>query len=541
MSWRHRLGHALMGMAVAPAAHRFERELDRIEWAQRRKLARLLEQQARIQGVEMSLTAEQFQRRSPVTRYDDWRHRIEQWRNNGQGLTNSPLIRFQPTSGSTSAIKWVPYTAAFLQELDAAIGPWLADLYRQFPRLKAGSHYWSLSWLPDDMREQQGGQLNDDSQLLSMGKRILAALTQSVPDEIALAPTSDDASFATLAYLAADDQLAMLSVWSPTFALTQQDQLYRWRDELAKVLSSGSWGKREGALGFLRCPQNLSQAKKLQQWRGESPADFFRSFWPNMAVVSAWDTAAAKGWAQLLHRRLAHSGFQGKGLWATEGVVTFPYRGAHTLAYQSHFYEFENLDDGNMLFSWQLREGMTVAPVITTGSGLLRYRMGDCLQVGESLGQVPTLQFLGREDGVDLVGEKLSTVAAQQLLDDIVKRHKVQPVSLAAMDRLPDGGRGYVLMLEGELNSSLTLAKIAADAEALLQQHFHYRLARSLRQLQPLAICQKPGMREVYLDACRRRGMIEGNIKIEPLRLFEGDVALPELTRGRSAVADVLA
>jgi hypothetical protein len=33
-----------------------------------------------------------------------------------------------------------------------------------------------------------------------------------------------------------------------------------------------------------------------------------------------------------------------------------------------------------------------------------------------------------------------------------------------------------------------------------------------------------PDMRAVYLDQCRERGMIEGNIKIEPLRHWRGQV-----------------
>ena len=42
--------------------------------------------------------------------------------------------------------------------------------------------------------------------------------------------------------------------------------------------------------------------------------------------------------------------------------------------------------------------------------------------------------------------------------------------------------------------------------------------ARELGQLQAASCVALPQMRSIYLDQCRERGMIEGNIKIEPLR-----------------------
>jgi hypothetical protein len=332
-------------------------------------------------------------------------------------MIDSPVARFQPTSGSTSAIKWIPYTKQFLAELDGAIAPWLADLYRQFPRIARGSHYWSLSWLPTDMRDDGHAELNDDMQLLSAGKRILAASTQAMPENVAMAPTSEGAAFASLVMLAADRHLAVMSVWSPTFALTMLEQLSQWRESVADCLDRGDWGNRQNELGFLSCPRNLIQARLLRDWSGELSADFFSKFWPDLALVSAWDTASASRWAGLLQAYLPQASFQGKGLWATEGVVTIPYAGQHVLAYQSHVYEFEDLDSGVVVPCWSLQKDQRVAPVISTGSGFMRYRMGDELRVSGFIGQVPTLTFLGREDGVDLVGEKLSTMTALNVLD----------------------------------------------------------------------------------------------------------------------------
>jgi GH3 auxin-responsive promoter len=528
MTIKHRLGHGALRRVVAWGERSFRKNLNNLEAVQRRKHQALMAAVATTPFAhKYDLSAntcwEDFSARVPVSGYSDWASDVEALRGTGRAMINSPVTRFQPTSGSTSAIKWIPYTKQFLSELDGAIGPWLADMYRQFPRINRGSHYWSLSWLPTDMRDEGHAELNDDMQLLSAGKRILAASTQAMSENVAMAPTSEGAAFASLVMLAADRHLAVMSVWSPTFALTMLEQLSQWRESVADCLDRGDWGNRQSELGFLNCPRNVIQARLLRDWDGILSADFFSILWPDLALVSAWDTASASRWANVLQQYLPQASFQGKGLWATEGVVTIPYAGQYLLAYQSHVYEFEDLDSGVVMPCWSLHEGQRVAPVISTGSGFMRYRMGDELRVSGFIGQVPTLTFLGREDGVDLVGEKLSTMTALNLLDTLADRFQVNTVSLIALEQSNRAGRpGYIVLLEEAQDYSVD--SLEDTAESILLEHFHYRLARSLNQLAPVRVVCGEDMRDFYLQQCRLRGMIEGNIKIEPLRRWDGVV-----------------
>jgi hypothetical protein len=227
---------------------------------------------------------------------------------------------------------------------------------------------------------------------------------------------------------------------------------------------------------------------------------------------------------------LPHAAFQGKGLWATEGVVTFPFRGRFPLAYTCHFYEFEVVSTGQVIPAWELEEGQEVIPILTTGSGFARYKMSDVLRVDSFLGQVPCLTFLGRNDGVDLVGEKTAATAVQLILDGL-KLDGGVPVTLLALDQAKGKTPGYVLLVECAegTNRQALQNSLAAQVEKGLMDGFHYKLARELGQLQGAACVALPHMREVYLDQCRLRGMIEGNIKIEPLRHWKGDI--PEVLR----------
>ena len=84
------------------------------------------------------------------------------------------------------------------------------------------------------------------------------------------------------------------------------------------------------------------------------------------------------------------------------------------LAHTAHFFEFipeceVNSREPTTRFAWQLEKGQRYELVVTTGGGLYRYRMGDCIQVNDFQGAVPVVEFLyrfGRTSSI--TGEKLT-------------------------------------------------------------------------------------------------------------------------------------
>ena len=148
-----RAGHAVLRAAVSSGYRRFLAGSTQVEQVQRAQLASLLRRVAAVDTrVQDSWRWEDFRAQLPVTTWSSWSNLVERQRaDHRRYLIDSPVARYQPTSGSTSAIKWVPYTRQFLGELDAAIAPWLADLYHQYPGVRRGHHYWSLSWLPTSL------------------------------------------------------------------------------------------------------------------------------------------------------------------------------------------------------------------------------------------------------------------------------------------------------------------------------------------------------------------------------------------------------
>ncbi|HXI55112.1 MAG TPA: GH3 auxin-responsive promoter family protein [Polyangia bacterium] len=529
-----RLSHRAAVLACTGAARAFDRALADVQGAQVKRLRAVLRAvagsaQAQRLGLDATMTPETFRARVGEHSYPDLADAIEQQRRGASAqLTGAHCHRYQPTSGSSSSMKWIPYTAGFLAELDAAISPWGFDLYRQVPPIARGRHYWSLSWMPTNLRAATAANLNDDRGLLSWSKRLFSAMTAPVPPWVATTSSSDDSLFATLCFLAAAADLTLISVWSPTFALNLLERLGSQRDAIVAVLDEGRWDDEHRHLPG-RPPHSLRAAQLLRGWDGRLDPTFFAELWPMLSLVSAWDTSTSARWAARLAQLLPHAGFQGKGLWATEGAVTIPYRDQYPLALRSHYYEFVDLGDDKPYFSWQLRAGQIVRPLLTTSGGLLRYGLKDRLAVRGFLGSTPCFEFLDRIDDVDMVGEKMSPEAARTALDAIAGDDTCRPLTLLAVtpsrldgDDTGDGAGdkpGYVALCEGP-----TAAVDQRRGDLLddsLRAAFHYNLARDLGQLAPARVLTVADARRLYQEIGEARGMVVGNIKPEALLLCD--------------------
>lgn len=527
-------------MAASRKGHQVYRAgLADIESHQRRVLADILHavkgsasgQRYGLSGLE---TVGAFQKKVSLTEYDHWREMIEQQKKTGeQILSTSPCERYQPTSGSTSKIKWIPYTKQFLGQVDAFISPMIYRMYRQYPGLQKGMHYWSLSWIPTELRSAICPNINDDLKLLPWWKRVFMSLTMAVPGGVAHAATSDDSLFATACFLCASTDLSLVSVWSPTFLLNLLELVSARRDKIAEVLDRGRWENTQERPAGLPCPRSRQAAALLAAWDGVLSAEFLQRLWPGLRVISAWDTWTSTSWADELRRLFPAATVEGKGLLATEGIVTMPFEGRYALTYLCHFYEFLDMNTGDVHCAWELKKGQVVQPVLTTGSGLLRYVLHDRLEVTGFLESCPCFLFLGRSDGVDMVGEKMSPETARQLMTQAADAYPVKPVSLLAVPRTHSGiTDGYVLLCEGK-DPSVAPA-VAAWAETELQRVYHYNLARELNQLAAVRCVVSPEATAIYQERAEARGMVAGNLKLEPVVLWNCE--LP--ARLRSAFAE---
>ncbi|QDK38632.1 GH3 auxin-responsive promoter family protein [Bdellovibrio sp. NC01] len=461
-----RLCHELLQVYYARSEKTFRRSLGSLEAIQRKKLADIitsLQNTTEWKHLSASLSYEELSKSVSVKSYQDYAALIERQRANGENIISSEVVRYEPTSGSTDQRKWIPYTRVFLNEINQAAQVWLGDLYKRIPAIKSGTHYWSLSWLPQELR---GLTNSNDADLFPAYQRWILNQLMAVPSEIATLQSSEAAWWATLLYLAAQKDLSLVSVWSPTFWLKVSEDIQNNWSEICSALHNGEWNKFSTELAAHLGKAPVRDVTDLNP----DDSEFFVKLWPKLQLLSSWDSSSSALWADKLKSRFPNVNFQGKGLWATEGVVTIPYQKQKCLAFHSHFFEFRNLATGNIVPAWQLQKGEEYQPILWTSSGLLRYPLQDRLRVTGFLQSVPCFEFVSRLRSVDLVGEKMDAAWVQDLF---ANHPEWQAVSLVGV-RLPKPQ--YILFGQNVAN---------VDIEKSLLKVHHYQVARQLGQLQP--------------------------------------------------------
>ncbi|MDA8016739.1 MAG: GH3 auxin-responsive promoter family protein [Thermoanaerobaculia bacterium] len=442
---------------------------------------------------------ESYRRRVPIRTYDEMVTDVELIAAGQPNVwTREKVVRLQPSSGSTTARKLVPFTRRSQREFQRAVGPWIVDLYRRRPRALSGRAYWAISPKASSRLDpSRGGPIpigfDDDAAYLGGVAARLVDRVLAVPSCVSHIEDLDEFRQTTLRYLLATPDLGLVSVWHPSFFTLLLDALPSHWDSLLECLPRG----------------------RAAELHAVGPHDV-RAIWPRLDVVSCWRDAHAAHPARELERRLRGVAIEGKGLLATEAVVTIPYAERHPLAVRSHFFEF--LDEKDRAHgAAELRDGATYRVVVTTGGGLYRYRLGDRVRVRGFLGRTPCLEFLGRDDRVsDRCGEKLSDGFVAQVLRRLLEKHSadVRFAMLAPEESTAEAPR-YRLFLELDERSTAPLANdLTTQLDESLSENPHYRLARSLGQLAPADVLRvEVGAHQRYLESKRRAGQRLGDIK----------------------------
>ena len=527
------IASGLLASLAAPEALAFRIARSDLAGVQARLLRGLVGRNAesvfgRRHGFGTIRSVAAYQARVPLSTYDDYRDAV---RRIGDGephvLTREPVRRLEPTSGSTDGVKLIPYTRSLRAGFERAVAAWLWDLYRQDPALLGGPAYWSATPVARREARTPGGLpigFEEDSEYLGPLRGGLIRRTFAVPPVVRLIDDIEAFRYATLRFLVQAPALSLVSVWHPSFLTLLVAQLGPWGDRLAHDVAQGRLtplGPLAPALASaLAAPLRADgrrAAEIREACRARTPAEVHARLWPRLRLVSCW----ADGWAALHVPELAQlfpqARIQGKGLVATEGIVSFPLVGREgaALAIRSHFYEFLPAGGGPVRLAHELSRGDRYAVVLTTGGGLYRYRLQDLVEVTGHVGDCPLLRFVGREASVaDRFGEKLHEDQVARALGALLGRHAI--VASFAMVACEEGmGRsGYVLFAEAPGCPDGTLQRLGEDLEAALGEGYHYRYCRDLGQLGPLQVFRIEGdASEQYLANCRARGQRIGDIK----------------------------
>ena len=359
---------------------------------------------------------EKFQNKIPIVNYEDIKEFVEKEKVGKSNVLLSDKIKlFELTSGSTSDVKYIPYTEKFLKSYMNGVFAWIYNLYQNNKRLFLGSSYWSVSPILKREAVTSGGirvGIEDDTSYFDKVSAFFLNKLFTVPKEIKNIQNMEDFLLITAVFLLLSENLAMISVWSPSFLMILLDFIEKNHKVICQIVKSEDLGteffadKNLGNKKYFQIiqkkyrklwkknrskflinyfekyeknilskndkTQNLeiteknnenkivTENKNLETKSGNKIVENFVDYsviWEKLSLVSCWaDSDSYEIFIKLkeklnFDKKNMNLKFQGKGLMSTECIVSFPLenvKNGSVAAYNSFFYEFIQFSDDKL-------------------------------------------------------------------------------------------------------------------------------------------------------------------------------------------------
>jgi hypothetical protein len=466
----------LLGKLLAPAARRFQADLQQPQLAQKRVQQQIFKNLiASEYGKSLGISQTTEWAEIPIVEYADLADRIDKQRAAQTNLLSpEPVIFYERTSGSSSAAKWIPYTKSLRQSFSAMFGIWAHDLIRNGAKFTTGRVYFCVSPQLGRSESIETG-LADDSEYLDGWLRwFLRPFLVSVPGINRLSAAEFKHQLC-LALLTAEN-LEIVSIWSPSFLTVHLDYIATHRDRL-----------------------RLELAGKISTERSQlltEPEINWMKLWPQLKLISCWDNANAADRADYLRSLFPQVLVQGKGLLATEAPMTIPLIAAKGCVPIVDRVLFEFIDSTQQIRKLtELEVGEIYTVIISQLGGFYRYKIGDRVRATHYYLNTPCLEFVGRDRSTsDLVGEKLQS----EFVRDAIASLGNLGANFQSLVPARQPQEHYLLLLD---RTDWKTPEIIDRLEAALARSPQYHHARSLGQLTPLEVLVSPHIPELVLLA----------------------------------------
>ena len=359
---------------------------------------------------------EKFQNKIPIVNYEDIKEFVEREKSGESNVLLSDKIKlFELTSGSTSDVKYIPYTKKFLKSYMNGVFSWIYDLYQNNKSLFLGSSYWSVSPILKREAVTSGGirvGIEDDTSYFDKVSAFFLNKLFTVPKEIKNTQNMEDFLLITAVFLLLSENLAMISVWSPSFLMILLDFIEKNHKVICQIVKSEDLGteffvdKNLGNKKYFQIIQKkyrklwkknrskflinyfekyeknilskndktqnleiteknneneiMAENKNLETKSGNKIVENFVNYyviWEKLSLVSCWaDSDSYEIFIKLKeklnpNKKNMNLKFQGKGLMSTECIVSFPLENVENgsvAAYNSFFYEFIQVSDDKL-------------------------------------------------------------------------------------------------------------------------------------------------------------------------------------------------
>lgn len=408
---------------------RYCTDLRNVAAIQARLLAQILRRdQATMAGCRHDFarlrTIRDYQGNVPLSTYADLAADIEKITAGAGGVrTARPVVRLALTSGTTAGTsKLVPQTAAHLRSARVATLASQAALRRRCWGSHGRPPHGVVMTAGSASTVSAGGlPISATSEMHLWGMRPLWSQFCPVPYAAMTVTDIEARIYACWRFALQARHVDFLGAPFPITLLLAADVLRRHADQLIRDLADGTLdptlalGARARATLTRRLTADPVRARRLARAAEVAGHLRPRDALPELRWLLVAHSATLRDHEPALRDVFGHDFFWGMPYAAAEGLIGVPLFAdsyQHVPAVRASFLEFlpeqpDGTFGGSPELLHELAAGARYEVVLTTRSGLHRYRLGDVVEVGGEYLGVLTLTVVGRAGGVlSIAGEK---------------------------------------------------------------------------------------------------------------------------------------
>ena len=249
--------------------------------------------------------------------------------------------------------------------------------------------------------------------------------------------------------------------------------------------------------------------------------------WPNMSAICGIGTSTFEQFYKLSRTMTGDIPYDFSIYGASEGLfaaVDELNSAKQLILVESCFYEFiPTEDESRILCLDELEAGKEYEIIITTQSGLYRYRCGDVIKVVDYLEECPYIQFAYRKGQLlNLAGEKTTEEHMQAAVDKIAAEAGCRILNWTVDSVITAQPCHYLLMLEN--NEGKDLREYTRYADKVLREinpRYEHFIARGVLGTVKI-VNLEPGTNAAWISNREKTGGTSVSM-IKPVRILDTD------------------
>lgn len=387
-------------------------------------------------------SVEEFQKKVPVSSYDDYAEYILRETEKGEKhlLCAYDIEHYNKSSGTMGNPKRIPMSSEairiFQQYNSGYMSGMLADKLgmgwidgKQMSITESAAHIDIL---------KNGVSFGALSVKMVLNFRPYLPLLYTSPDEATFPEQSTNTRYLHARFGMMDKGVTNVGASFMSFYLELLRYIEREWEMLVRDIEQGTIDEsiklredvRASLLAKLQpMPERAAELRAIfEQGFGEP---FVPKVWPNLRYIIGVGTGGFKTYSDRIRENYTGNDIHQykMGLSASEGIFSAPFEldcDESAFLPDSVFYEFLPLDAGDdfskIVTLADVEPGKDYELIITNLSGFYRYRMRDAVRITGYYKKLPTMQFLYRIDQtVSILGEKTTEVAVRTAVENTAK------------------------------------------------------------------------------------------------------------------------